>query len=180
MTSPVQVTVDVSGALAKLSTVLKAATDLSPVFGGPINQSVDEAIKKQFDTEGSFSGTKWAPLAPVTVKLRGRRGHGRGGILRDTNRLWASLTKLGLGPEAIKVVTKNSLVRGSTVPYAQYHQTGYQSRTFVVINKQGDPVALRRKTPRAVPARPPIPDPMPTSVVKSWEEMISRFIAGGA
>jgi hypothetical protein len=176
MTAP-NVRIDVSGAVARLSEVMKAAHDLSPVFAGPINQSLNEVFIKQFQTEGAYGGKKWAPLAPVTRKLRQRRGHGRGGILRDTNKLWASFTKLGLGPDAVKIVRPDSLTRGSTVIYAEPHQTGFTSRTFVVINKLGNPVALRRKVPKKIPARPIIPETMPSTVVQSWEKMIADFIA---
>src|SRR6476646_5388274 len=97
MTAPT-VTVNVANAIARLNAVLAAAHDLTPVFAGPINQSLNEVFVKQFETEGAYGGTKWAPPPPFTWNLRKRRGHGRGGILRDTNRPGASLTKQGLGP----------------------------------------------------------------------------------
>lgn len=178
MTNPV-ITVDVSGALARLHAVAAAAQDLSPVFSGPINQDLDQVFKDQFDTEGAAYGTKWRKLAPATLALRQRRGHGRGGILRDTNVLWASFTKLGLGPDAIKKVGTHSLVRGSTVPYGRWHQTGYMSKTFVVTRGKGSKttfVALRRKEPVHIPARPIIPDPMPAKVINRWVSMIEEFI----
>lgn len=176
---PVQIVVDVRGALTRLREVAAAAQDLSPVFGGPINQSLDEVFKAQFESEGAAYGTKWQSLASVTVALRKRRGHGRGGILRDTNRLWASLTKLGLGPDAFKDVGTHSLERGSTVPYGKWHQTGFESKTFVVTKGKGSAitfVALHRKTPVKVPARPFIPDPFPDKIVDRWVDMITEFI----
>lgn len=180
MSDNIEVQVDVSGALARLNAVATAASDLRPVFEGPINQSINEVFTKQFATEGSFGGKKWAPQAPVTKLLRQRRGHGRGGILRDENRLWASLTKLGLGPDAVKIVTKGSIIRGTSVPYGKYHQTGYVSKTFVVVNRLGDPVPLRRRFPKNIPARPIIPDPMPNNVVRGWEDTLTKFIVKGA
>ena len=183
MTAPIQITVDVEAALAKLRAMAAATEDLTPVFAGPINQSIDEVFKKQFDTEGAAYGTKWRSLAPVTVALRKRRGHGRGGILRDTNRLWASFTKLGLGPDAYKDIGRHHIERGTTLPYGKYHQTGYTAKTFVVVGGKGrniHPVALRRKTPKKVPARPIIPAPMPKQVTDGWAKMIADFITKGA
>lgn len=174
------VTVDVAGAMARLRETIAATRDMTPVFGGPINASVDTLFRRQFESEGSYAGARWAPLRPVTKQLRTRRGHGRGGILRDTNRLWASFTKLGLGPEAVKVVTSESLERGSTVPHARFHQTGFVSRTFVVIDADGNPIPLRRKRPQGVPARPIVPDRVPPALVKAWETFIARWIEGRA
>lgn len=182
MTAPVQITVDVESALARLRVLADATQDLKPVFAGPINQSLDDVFKKQFNTQGAAYGTKWRSLAPVTVALRRRRGHGRGGILRDTNRLWASFTKLGIGPDAYKDVGSHHIERGTTLPYGKYHQTGYTAKTFVVIGGKGrniHPIALRRKTPKAIPARPIIPDPMPKKITDEWAQMIADFVTAG-
>ena len=171
------VKVDVAGAVARLSAVMKQTEDLSPVFAGPINQSLNEMFIKIFATEGAaYGGKRWAPHAPVTTLLRKRRGHGRGGVLRDTNRLWASLTKLGNGPDAVKFVGKQSLVRGTLVTYAEPHQRGFTSRTFVVVGKDGNPVPLYRKIPKKIPARPFVPDPMPKQLIGAWEKMITDFV----
>jgi phage gpG-like protein len=171
------VKVDVAGAVARLREVMNRTEDLSPVFAGPINKSVNDMFIRVFQSEGSaYGGKRWAPHAPVTKLLRKRRGHGRGGVLRDTNRLWASLTKLGLGPDAVKLVGKQSLTRGTLVTYAEPHQTGYTSRTFVVVDKAGNPVPLYRKTPVKIPARPFIPDPMPKQMIVAWEKMITDFV----
>jgi hypothetical protein len=185
MTAPIQVQVNVQSALQRLQVLVNNAENLGPVFAGPINQSLNEVFVRQFETEGAAYGTKWRKLSPATLQLRKRRGHGRGGILRDTGVLWASFTKMGLGPHAIKNVTPTSIERGSTLPYGKYHQTGYESKTFVVTGGKGRniyPVALKRKHPIQVPARPIIPDPFPGSlgrgqkVVNSWAQMIADFI----
>lgn len=180
MTTPAGVVVQVEAGptLTLLRRLGAALQDLSPVLGGPVNASVNDLFTRQFATEGREGGTRWAPLAPVTVLLRKRRGHGRGGILRDTNRLWASFTKLGLGPDGVKVVTPDSLQRGSTVPYAAPHQTGFTSRTFVVVNKLGNPVPLHRRSPKKIPARPIVPDPVPVKYISAWERLIIQFVEG--
>lgn len=179
MASIVEIQVNVAGALDKLSAAAKAAVNLKPVLGGPINASIDELMRQQFDSEGAAMGTRWAPLAPVTLKLRERRGHGRGGILRDTNRLWASLTKLGLGPDALLVVTDASIERGTKLPYAQWQQTGYLSKTFVVLDKAGNAIPLKRKTFKQIPARPIITEDIPPEFLADWQRMIAEFIAKG-
>jgi len=179
VTAPnVSVTVDVGPATTLLDRINRSLTDLTPVLAGPVNKTIDDFFKAQFDTEGSFGGQRWATLAPVTLILRQRRGHGRGGILRDTGRLWASLVKLGLGPDAIKVVTANSLVRGTRVPYAKFHQTGYTAKTFVVVDRRGNPIPLYRKRPHRVPARVIVPGRLPTVVSDKIAKTILAFIGG--
>ncbi len=175
MTGP-RIKIDAAGALTRLRAALAKADDLSPVLGGAINKSVDTLFQRQFDSEGAYGGTKWAALTPATKKLRTRRGHGRGGIGRDTNRMWASFTKLGLGPEAVKVLTKRSLERGSQVPYARIFDGGYMSKTFAVLGTDGSLIPLRRKKPKKVPARPIVPDPVPAEIVRTWEKLIADFV----
>ncbi len=175
----VTVKVDVAGALAKLSYIGKSIVNLAPVLSGPINQDIDELYKRRFETEGaSDGGTKWAPLSPVTKLLRKGRGRGRGKIGRDTNRMWASLTKMGLGPDAIKRVTSTSLERGTKVPYAKFFSDGIRSKTFVVIGLGGQAIPLFRKKIKVIPGRPLLPDPLPSSVTKRWEGMIADFVGG--
>ena len=171
--------INTAGAMTVLQQVRHALDDLSLVFAGPINKSVDTVFKRQFDSQGAFGGTPWRPLHPVTVQLRKRAGHGRGGILRDTNRMWASLTKFGLGPDAIKVITPMSLERGTTVPYAGWIHTGFMSKYFVVVDKHGLPVPIKRARAKKIPARPLVPDPMPAEVVGTWEKVIVNFLIGG-
>lgn len=181
MTAPrpdIAITVQLGPTLTLLRRLQLALKNLTPVLAGPVNASVNDLLVEQFKTEGAVGGKKWAPLAPVTVRLRKRRGHGRGGILRDTNPLWASLTKLGLGPDAVKRVTNSTLERGTTVPYARWHQTGYMSKTFVILDALGEPIPLFRPIPKKIPARPPVPDPVPRKYITIWEELIVKFVEG--
>lgn len=179
-----EVIVDVTGALTHLNFWMKAAADLRPVLAGPINKSVDTLFIRRFETEGSYGGVRWRALAPASLRLRQLPGHGRGGIGRDTNRMWASLTKGGNGPEAIKEVTPLSLLRGTNVrtgkgfPYAIAFSGGYLSKTFVVFDKMGHPVPLFRKKPKRIPARPIVPDQIPSELLRSWERMITDFVTG--
>lgn len=167
MTSPTTaIRVDAEEALTTLGLILGRAEDLTPVLAGPVNESVNRYFVQQFDSEGGHGGLRWAKLSPVTLKLRQRRGRGRGGILRDTNRLWASLTKLGLGPDAIRIITPRSLERGTSVPYARSHQTGWRGQIF-------------GRGSVTVPARVIIPDPMPRRISQEWVDLIGAYVGRG-
>lgn len=172
-----QIVIELGQTFEMLTNLSKKAEDISPVLAGPINASIDDLFREQFDSEGALGGQKWAALSPATLFFRSQRGRGRGGILRDSNRLWASLTKFGTGPDAIKVITAKSISRGTRVPYARFHQTGFVSRTFVVADKVGQPVPLFRKTPKTIPARPIVPDPIPATFVHKWEKLITEFLS---
>ncbi len=171
------ITVNVADALSKIDVFARKTSDYRPVLQGEVNASVNEFFVNMFAGEGANTGAKWAPLAPITVLLRKRAGHGRGGILRDTNRLWASLTKLGLGPEALRAITPTSLERGTLVPYARWINAGYTSKTFVAIGADGLPVPLRRKVPKLIAPRRLIPEITP-GIVGAWEKFITGFVLG--
>jgi hypothetical protein len=171
------VKVDLTNALKVLGIVARAAADLSPIMGGVINRSVDTYFKRRFDSEGAYGGTRWKGHAPATKRARQMRGRGRGGILRDRNRLWASLTKSGLGPDAIKRVTDHSLERGTKVPYARPINNGYRSKTFITFDSTGAIVPLRRKHPKRIAARPIIPaSGPPNELVQAWERYLAKHI----
>jgi phage gpG-like protein len=152
----ISVSMDISEVLQQMGALNERATDLRPVFDGPIDESVSELYTQQFATEGQFGGARWAPLAARTLLARTRRGHGRGGILRDTSRLWASLVKRG-APEGIRSVSRDQYERGTSVAYAVFHQLGT----------------------RRMPARKIAPDPLPARVVVGWTDIISRYITDG-
>jgi phage gpG-like protein len=79
-----------------------------------------QMIAEQFATEGAAGGTPWAPLAPSTVR---RTRGARGGILYATGALLGSLTDPG-APGHVEQLDEQSLLFGSELPYAIYHQTG--------------------------------------------------------
>ena len=137
-----------------LKALAKRAGDLRPAFH-KIDKHVSTVFRRQFATEGSFGGRKWDPLKPATIKRRqSRSGGNRGGILRDFNRLWSSLVKVG--PESVQIVRPLYYERGTAVPYAEDHQEG-----------RGN-----------LPIREMIPDPMPENIVRVWEKIIGATIAG--
>jgi len=76
--------------------------------------------------------TEWAPLRPLTIIDRVRRGYGQGPTLVRTNLLRASLTRRG-APGNIFEVTKDSVKVGTRIPYAQYHHFGTRKMSARVL-----------------------------------------------
>lgn len=168
--------------LSKLSGISDRAENLTPVWLDEVQPLVTDFIQRQFATEGAYGGKKWAPLAPATVALRQRPGHGRGGIGRDTNRLWASLVKSGGSSASVGgllVIGPQTYERGSSLPYAQWFAGGYTSKTRPVYTGQKW-IFLRRAEPKKIPARPIFPDPLPAELVTNITDAVRRYIVGGA
>ena len=81
-------------------------------------------VESNYRGEGSFVGG-WAALSPAYAAWKARHAPGRG-LLVLTDRLRQSLTWGGdaPGPGGIAVAEKDYLIVGTSVTYAQYHQTG--------------------------------------------------------
>lgn len=79
-------------------------------------------FKKQFDSEGRAGSGGWARLAMAYAAWKSRRFPGKK-ILERTGRLRASLTKSS-HPDFIFKKSKLSMVIGTKVPYARFHQRG--------------------------------------------------------
>ncbi len=127
--------------------------------------------QRQWATRGAFGGQAWPPLRPTTQKARQRPGGNRGGInhpLWDFGELRGSL--IAVGPNSIRVITKDLYQRGTRVPYAAKHQKG-----FVATQWGG----RRFHIPRQVPARQVIPDPMPGHVRATWLRIAADHVRGG-
>lgn len=85
-----------------------------------IADDLREMVSDQFATEGRAGGTPWAELAPSTLRRsRGRRA----GILYSTGALLGSLGAIG-APGHVEQLHRQSLLFGSRLPYAIFHQTG--------------------------------------------------------
>lgn len=78
-----------------------------------------EMVAEQFSTEGSASGTPWAPLAASTL----RRRHSGSNILDATGALLGSLADPGASGH-VEAYDGPSLSLGSELPFASYLQTG--------------------------------------------------------
>lgn len=75
--------------------------------------------------EGGFfgGGSKWPPLAPSTIKEKAREGFGMMPMMWRTGALAESLAEKD-APGNIFMVSPNSLVVGTSIFYAPFHQYG--------------------------------------------------------
>jgi len=157
-------------AVQVLAEVAARAGDLRPVYLGPLKNSLDQFFTSQFSTAGAEGGTPWAPLTPATLASKARSHRAGMGILRFTNRLWASLVKPTPANLGISRASENLYFRGTQVPYALFHQYGY------TVSRWGKQLF---HNPRAVPARPLIPVRMPTAYVEAWARSVQRYVVDG-
>ena len=164
----IRVTVDDTLVRKMLAGARRRAADLSRFFRGPLDKEVTDFLRRQFDTEGAHGGRRWAPLSSTTLALRRRAGHGRGGVGRDTNTMWASLVKSG-GPQSIRRITPREYERGSRVPWSGLFQQGWTQRTIF-----GRPL---RRTIR-VPGREVFPDPLPSQLQGRIRRRFVRYLEG--
>lgn len=97
----------------------------------PTMTRIDDELRRSLAKNFAIYGRpeKWQPLRPGTVRARRRRGlgHNVGGdraILRDTDRLRLSLVSPpGAGRDQISRIGDHEVVRGTSVPYAGFHQS---------------------------------------------------------
>jgi phage gpG-like protein len=93
-----------------------------------------EFMGEEFASEGSSTGSTWAPLSPRYAAWKLRR-FGPKGILQRRGRLLASLANYSAGStstggnasgnaDVVYRVSPTSLEIGTRVPYARYHQMG--------------------------------------------------------
>ena len=103
-----------SAAIAK---VAENAGDLRPAWPH-VDRFTSRVFRMQFATEGAYLlRRKWRAWSPKWAKRRLRPGGGRGGIGRDTNRMWGSFVK-PRAPEGVSRWDPLEYERGSVVPYA--------------------------------------------------------------
>lgn len=170
--------------LGLLTSVSDRAGDLRPAWLRDVQPLITDFLTQRFNSEGAYLGAKWAPLSDATLALRTRPGHGRGGIGRDTNRLWASFVKSAgsaAAPGGTLLIAKDRYERGSSLEYARYFNDGYNSKTKPVFveTKQGPRwVFVRRKDAKQIPGRPIIPDPLPAQLVEQVELSLRAYVEG--
>jgi phage gpG-like protein len=104
---------------ARAAGVLEAAAHL-------IQEDFHALEARRFGDEGPG----WAPLSPTTIAIKTRkRSPQPDSILYDTGKLLFSLT--GNNEGSVFQVSADEIVMGTSVKYAQYHQTGpRQIRVF--------------------------------------------------
>lgn len=173
--------------LSPLTALGGRASNLTPVWVDDVQPIVTDFLLQRFASEGAYGGAKWAPHAPVTKELRKGAGRGRGGIGRDTNRLWASLVKsagTSAAPGGLLAITPTRYERGSALPYAAPFAGGYNSthRPVRGKGKDGKPgwVFLRRASPKHIAGRPIFPDPVPPEFITQVATAVRRYIGGDA
>lgn len=96
------------------------AGDASPAFRRIAHEMRDQ-IGRQFASQGAVGSGGWAPLKPSTLAKKAAEGLSPN-ILQATGALMESLTSVGAGNR--EVVTRDSLIFGSSIPYGRYHQSG--------------------------------------------------------
>jgi len=99
----------------KLKNVAQATKDFKP-FLSELSQKMTDNVNKNFDTEGSHLGSKWARLKSNTVMQRVRLGYGTGPILQRTGKLKNSTYQ--------KEKTSKRVVVSNSAHYYKYHQLG--------------------------------------------------------
>ena len=92
--------------------------------------------RRQFATEGAYSGKPWKSLKPDYEQWKVRNGYGQRKILVQTGAMRTSFTSR---PMSIEVYNNHSAKFGSNHPLAKYHQYG-----------------THRNGKRAIPPRPVI------------------------
>ena len=94
--------------------------DLRPAFRKALH-TLERSAARQFDSEGVYGSAGWTPLAPSTVAEKAAKGLDPR-IMHRTYRLRDALA--GKNADRIGRVNRQSLVYGSSVDYAGYHQAG--------------------------------------------------------
>jgi len=89
-------------------------------FLGDMFKDLEAIHARHFASEASPSGEPWKALSPYTIA---KKGFDR--ILHETGALYNSLGQRGAG--AIRKVRHRELEFGTSVPYAKYHQAGFQN-----------------------------------------------------
>lgn len=94
----------------ELNTLAAILSDFTPMFQDMVNTFLREHLIRVFETDGEG---RWA-------KRKDNLPHP---LLRKTLLLYASYTLIG-APFNVLQITATHLIYGSSVPYADYHETG--------------------------------------------------------
>lgn len=157
--------------LELLEAIADNAEDMRPAFRR-IDRTVGPFFKRRFDSAGAHGGDgPWAPLSETTRRVRPRSGGNKGGLDRP---LWdTGATKLSLqtvNDDSIRVMRKHTYERGTRVPWARFHQSGFESLLWGT-RQRGQGVQ--------VPERHVIPDPLPRFLVERWVDVVSDWVMKG-
>lgn len=165
------VSVDFQGTVQDIAAVQARADNLTPVWEGPVDRILRSMFALVFETRGQFIGKPWAPLSPVTEKIKAKMGRLGFGPLRLFDRLYRSLT-VRSATDQVKEVTPASMTFGTSVPYAHLHQDGWNMKSFM-----GRPVAPRFILPRKIAPEGELP---PTISGQIEAAMLDYVLSGVA
>jgi hypothetical protein len=127
--------------------------DFTPYWEAVASPMIAGWFTSIWETEGAIiNGSRWAPLTETTLDFKAKRGREQMGPLRDSDRLYSSLTVRG-DADQLRDVTPLGLFYGTAAnaagaPYPSYLQHGWTMHN--VYRNQIEP-------PRDVPARPFVP-----------------------
>jgi phage gpG-like protein len=96
------------------------AVDVRPALTG-VAKDFKSIEAKQFNSQGGYLGTRWAPLADSTREYKAKHPEWDKRILHRTRTLRKSLT---VGTGGYRTISRDSIELGSNVPYAGFHQSG--------------------------------------------------------
>ncbi len=103
---------------ARLEAAGRVLGDLRPTMSA-IGAAMLFSTQRRFETKTAPDGQPWRPLAPRTARERAKRGRSPADILRDSGRLYQSLTY-----QVNASGSTASVEWGSNVVYAAIHQFG--------------------------------------------------------
>ena len=166
-----RIQVDLSQLSEAIKDFITGLKDFRPLWRDKIHPSTVRFFQRQFRTEGREGGDPWAPLRPATIRIKRDAGRSRMGVLRFSNELWASLTKLG-GPKAVVNISKKAFERGTSVQSGGVPYPALQQEGFTIDSMFGRPLRTRVQ----VPARKIVPDEMPVRVIREWESLTAKFL----
>lgn len=109
----IEVNIDRTQLDKKLKELTSKVTNLRPVMRA-ISENMIQAVKDNFDSEGSRLGEKWKELSPSTKAQRSKKGFS-GKILQQRRKLFDSITAYA-DDEVASV--------GTNLKYAKVHQLG--------------------------------------------------------
>lgn len=170
----IDLTLDLAGSpsvAGQLDRAKRLVTDLSEFYRGAAENAFTAYQTRVFATQGGENGVRWPDNHPLVKRMKQRTGRGRGGVGRDTNRMWASLTKR-FGPDSLAQITPTTFTRGTSVFYARYFNDGTKGGKL-----PKEKTGLSRDVPWRLPARPLIVDPLPQSFVLDLQTRFDAYLA---
>jgi hypothetical protein len=153
----INITLDAEQLAERTNGMAERLADFTPYWEAVASPMVAGWFQSIWETEGAnINGAPWAPLSETTLALKAKRGRGAMGVLRDSDRLFHSLTVRG-DADQLRNVSPLGLFYGTAAnragaPYPLYQQKGWtMSKIFGHVIEP----------PRDVPARPFVPASLP-------------------